>query len=389
MTYIHFLVAREEYCNLPIIVDFAHIGPAFPVWHRHLLLTMEREFQRILNDDTFSVPYWSWESFEMEMFSVDYLGTPATHYSDVVNVTARYFNGSNWPMVCDLLYRNKSASCGEGWQLCSPNRDREGKRPLQRGKSRDNAYLPNPREVHIALAAPSYDSSGTDGLYSIRSPRTSFRNRMEGFAHLCSVTGCVGDYASRSFMHNNVHLWLGGHMEVVPTAINDPIFFLHHCNLDRVFESWIRRFVQNSSNHLLLPGYVPSRGGHPGHNKDDWMVPFFPLVTPRDYYQDSASLGYSYEEIFAADIEDIIIADCGTNFTCSSCSSNGSCINCLQKEFVKCPTPLTTTVPISMKINLNLVLSLGLGIPLLISILTIVAILVLFCCCLLRTKKKF
>ena len=389
ITYLHFLVARETNCNLSNTIDFAHEGPVFPVWHRHYLLTLEREFQRILSNSSFSLPYWSWESSEMDMFTVDYLGTPATNYSQVSNVTASYFNESNWPMVCDLMYRNQSVSCGEGWQLCNPNRDRQAQRPLQRGVSYNNSYLPDTREIKIAIAAPSYESSGTDGLYDSKSPRTSFRNRLEGFTEICSVTGCVGyNVKSHHHMHNIIHLWIGGHMGVVPSAANDPIFFLHHCNVDRVLESWIRRFDQYSSNSMLLPGYTPSRGGHPGHNKDSWMVPFFPPVTPQDYYQDSTNFGYTYEKIFEADVDDSSLIDCDSTTNCPSCASNGSCIMCALNETIQCPTPILA--PSTSNKNIALGLGLGLGIPLLISLIALVVsylIIGILVYCLVSNKK--
>ncbi|KAJ5784169.1 uncharacterized protein N7518_009846 [Penicillium psychrosexuale] len=42
------------------------------------------------------------------------------------------------------------------------------------------------------------------------------------------------------YIHNNVHGWAGagGHMGNVPVASFDPLFFLHHCNIDRLFAIW-------------------------------------------------------------------------------------------------------------------------------------------------------
>jgi Common central domain of tyrosinase/Polyphenol oxidase middle domain len=39
--------------------------------------------------------------------------------------------------------------------------------------------------------------------------------------------------------HGAVHVLIGGRMGSVPTAANDPIFWLHHCNIDRVWDSWL------------------------------------------------------------------------------------------------------------------------------------------------------
>lgn len=41
--------------------------------------------------------------------------------------------------------------------------------------------------------------------------------------------------------HGAVHVLTGGNMSSVPTAANDPIFWLHHCNIDRIWERWLNQ----------------------------------------------------------------------------------------------------------------------------------------------------
>ncbi|WP_435878608.1 tyrosinase family protein [Streptomyces halstedii] len=41
-------------------------------------------------------------------------------------------------------------------------------------------------------------------------------------------------------VHNMVHQWVGGAMEP-PSSPNEPAFFLHHCNLDRLWAEWRQR----------------------------------------------------------------------------------------------------------------------------------------------------
>jgi hypothetical protein len=40
--------------------------------------------------------------------------------------------------------------------------------------------------------------------------------------------------------HSAVHGQIGGNMGSVPTAARDPVFYLHHCNIDRYWECWLR-----------------------------------------------------------------------------------------------------------------------------------------------------
>ncbi len=41
--------------------------------------------------------------------------------------------------------------------------------------------------------------------------------------------------------HGSVHVSVGGNMSSVSTAAKDPVFWLHHCNIDRLWEAWLRK----------------------------------------------------------------------------------------------------------------------------------------------------
>ncbi|MBY5974187.1 tyrosinase family protein [Ferrimonas balearica] len=55
-----------------------------------------------------------------------------------------------------------------------------------------------------------------------------------GFNHFGSVNGAL-----ESVPHNIVHVRIGGWMQDPNTAGFDPIFWLHHCNIDRLWEEWL------------------------------------------------------------------------------------------------------------------------------------------------------
>jgi hypothetical protein len=41
--------------------------------------------------------------------------------------------------------------------------------------------------------------------------------------------------------HGSVHVSVGGNMGGVSSAAKDPLFWLHHCNIDRLWEEWLRK----------------------------------------------------------------------------------------------------------------------------------------------------
>jgi tyrosinase len=72
--------------------------------------------------------------------------------------------------------------------------------------------------VKAALDATPYDAAPWDRRSD------SMRNRLEGW---------------RPFgMHNQVHVWVGGDMGPASSP-NDPVFYLNHCNVDRIWEGWM------------------------------------------------------------------------------------------------------------------------------------------------------
>ena len=56
----------------------------------------------------------------------------------------------------------------------------------------------------------------------------------------------LGDWmdftAALEDIHDQVHGWVGGHMGMVPVAAFDPVFWAHHCMIDRVWWLWQVKF---------------------------------------------------------------------------------------------------------------------------------------------------
>ena len=98
-------------------------------------------------------------------------------------------------------------------------------------------------------------------------------------------------------VHTNIKLLLslfiivvGGMMEDVPSASNDPLFHLHHSFIDRIFEKWLRKHKKDAS--VLSEFDAPI-----GHNKKDVIVPLFPVYTHEDMFRKSYDFGYDYDHV--------------------------------------------------------------------------------------------
>jgi hypothetical protein len=119
---------------------------------------------------------------------------------------------------------------------------------------------------------------------------SSFRNILEGWVS----AGPDVD------VHNRVHVWVGGSM-LPGTSPDDPVFFMHHCNIDRLWAQW-----QHTHPGQNYPDVVP-RVGVPGnrpHGLDDEMPPWNSggeRARPRDVLNHTTmtvrgrAAGYTYD----------------------------------------------------------------------------------------------
>lgn len=76
--------------------------------------------------------------------------------------------------------------------------------------------------------------------------------------------------------HGSAHVWVGGFVGNASIAPRDPVFWLIHANVDRLWAEWINQ-------HGSVPGFqpfLPLSGGPQGHNLNDLMWPWNGTTSP-------------------------------------------------------------------------------------------------------------
>ena len=58
-------------------------------------------------------------------------------------------------------------------------------------------------------------------------------------------------------LHDQIHGWVGGTMGAVSTSAYDPIFYSHHCMIDRIWYLWQKRHGNASGLEDLLDEPLP------------------------------------------------------------------------------------------------------------------------------------
>lgn len=104
--------------------------------------------------------------------------------------------------------------------------------------------------------------------------------------------------------HNIIHVVVGGDglFSDPQTAALDPIFWLHHCNIDRLWTRWNARGRLNVSDATFL-GRV-----HRFWDEDGNLVE----MTTREVMDTVTRLDYRYDDATAPEAGEVILADAGT-----------------------------------------------------------------------------
>lgn len=236
----------------------AHRGPVFLPWHRFMLILFELQLQRVLGDEGFGLPYWDWagdgERRPDQQASSSLWGDQCMGGQGNPVATGPFAfdvaDAGSWRVRLEVDLNGRLRTTDRGLRRAFAQR--------MPGVSTGPA-LPRKSEVAVALNLSSYDAAPWSTASS------GFRNRLEGWQPVNPYSG----------LHNRVHVWVGGDM-LPSSSPNDPVFYLNHCNVDRIWASWLQR---NGS------AYVPDQTAPStlrGHRIDDAMNALLSNpVTPR------------------------------------------------------------------------------------------------------------
>jgi hypothetical protein len=183
----------------------------------------EQIIRNVLHDPTFTLPYWNYS-----------VSTPGIH-----GVMPKEFRMQNDPVFGSLFQANRNPGVNAG-------------NPIDQGQ-------PDSPLATTALAKCNYKTVGVQ----------------QGFCQTLDFP-----------LHGNVHVLVGTNQNMgnVPTAANDPIFWMHHSNIDRLWASWNRAGRQNPNDPAFLNKTFTFADGN--GNSVTATVKDFLSITPLKYNYD-------------------------------------------------------------------------------------------------------
>jgi tyrosinase len=193
----------------------AHGAPGFLPWHRSYLLDLERTLQAI--DPSVTIPYWRFDQPAPNIFKLEFLGV-----SDAIG-TVTFAPGN----------------------------------PLNFWK--------------------------TDGVVGInRTPHFPTSSAPPGLLNETQTLALGSLYADFRDLegdpHGLAHTSFGGSISSIPTAARDPLFFMLHCNVDRLWAKWQRKFAR--FDFTVAAAFDSSPSNPVGHNLTDTMWPWNGITGP-------------------------------------------------------------------------------------------------------------
>ncbi|XP_068120013.1 tyrosinase-like [Hyperolius riggenbachi] len=240
-------------------INFGHESTGFLTWHRLYLMQFERQLQKCLNNPSWGLIYYSWEyedPTECIFCRNDYFG--ATDHQGRIDPGSVL---SHWRMVCGgLNYPDSICVMSD----CECERDKFIRQVGLTGFIK-STYTDVEACMNLPIDTPEYNSASVN----------SARNCFEGF--------WSPGYGYGVTMHNAYHMFIAGTMALVPVACNDPLFYVHHANIDKFMEAYIVR-------NKITPADYPSDNYVYGHSGSSCIPPFLncwrhrSMLTSINYY---------------------------------------------------------------------------------------------------------
>lgn len=199
-------------------VGEAHGRSGFGPWHRAFVLDLERELQAI--DPSVTLPYWRFDEPAPNLFTEDFIGLNTTDANGVAQ-----FSPAN---------------------------------PLS-----------------------SWVTDGVPGIRRFMRFNPMNAPAVISEAQTLGLGGPGNDYAEFApefevDPHGRAHVSFSGLIQSIHTAARDPLFFMLHANVDRLWAKW--QWIHRRHNRNIAQTYRD--GGRVGHGIDDSMWPWNGVTSP-------------------------------------------------------------------------------------------------------------
>lgn len=234
------LFTNNDDCQNFGFLDFNHNAVGFLTWHRYFMLVWEKELKKIavkyFKVHNFALPYWDWIDLNhCDICTNDLLGAEGfrhPEYGVLIHPSSPFHN---WTEYCvEPTSDFPCYGCHKAGFLGRISR------------SWNNLRFPTSNEISFALERRKFVLQYI--ILSILFIQFSFYVHNERLDQGCQsfhmaiegLCGRPGFNDSRFYIHNRIHNMLDGSMCCSGTSPSDPLFIVHHTQIDRLFQVYFR-----------------------------------------------------------------------------------------------------------------------------------------------------
>ncbi|NEO80604.1 tyrosinase family protein [Moorena sp. SIO4G3] len=229
---------RNWYRNAFIhLLDCPHGNWWFLPWHRGYLGWFEKTCRKLSGDPDFALPYWDWtqERYIPKKFFKGvlnpsheaFISSYSTFKAEFENPMSDFWNSLTDNQLCQQKLRGYF-SIDDVWQAIeNPEAPMFYPSDAARRITQENPYLDCETQTAVSLETIK-SALAPSNFIDFGSTVARYHSQTTGFAIL--------EGQPHNLVHNNIGGFMGNFLSPV-----DPIFFMHHCNIDRLWDVWTRK----------------------------------------------------------------------------------------------------------------------------------------------------
>jgi tyrosinase len=236
--------SRNWYRNAFIhTLDCPHGNWWFPPWHRGYTGWFERTIRSLSGNPSFALPFWDWTAQPyvppafwkglLNPANPAYIASYDAFYAQFKDPMSAFWKSLS-PAQVDQLHKRGYNSMDDVWNEVQGN-------PM---------FFPPDQARSLTQANPNFDAVTKQAvaigtIQAAIAPKTYTGPSSVGFGFGSGIAPYHSDPNAQFAIlegqpHNNVHNCVGGFMGDFLSPV-DPIFFMHHCNIDRLWDVWTRK----------------------------------------------------------------------------------------------------------------------------------------------------
>lgn len=218
----------------------AHESSSFLPWHREMLMRFEKEMRKSSGNAQMSLPFWNWHQPKAheKIFTNDFLGGNGDQLDGGLLKTGAFRVGV-WALA--------ASSDATPNEYVDPNDiDKAEMDPLPLTGLTRKFEFGGKAQPDLTFFDKYMSTQTVENLMSIKNydaaPYMESMPMEPGPVQESDQWNSVSMRKTlEKLLHNPVHFYIGGQMRTASSP-NDPVFFLHHCNVDRLWDLWQAKY---------------------------------------------------------------------------------------------------------------------------------------------------